>query len=210
MVEHKCSDWRRSGSDSGCKPGSFVLAVRLLPRIAACPSFSLSGRIISIASSTKLVCEAGCSTLDMRISQDNLMTGCSSEMSLVSEAVSLGSFVRSMSLLNEQRPGIWVHQHGLGNLSTISCVCIEGLRLLSGRDLVDSIAYRLGLIGAPVRNHKQFEIGLFSDLRNLRTGIDCQIEPAKVRTKPPTNHPSGLTGLTCLVNLAVWSTLYST
>ena len=35
--------------------------------------------------------------------------------------------------------------------------------------------------GRPVRNMKKFEEGIFSDLRNLKPGVDASLEEPKVR-----------------------------
>lgn len=42
----------------------------------------------------------------------------------------------------------------------------------------------LQAFGRPVRNMKKFEEGVFSDLRNLKPGVDACLEEPKVRAEP--------------------------
>ena len=45
--------------------------------------------------------------------------------------------------------------------------------------VVKIIAFRFASIGRPITNVRKFEEGIFSDLRNLKAGVDATLEPAK-------------------------------
>lgn len=51
--------------------------------------------------------------------------------------------------------------------------------MISGRDVVDSIAYRLQGLGRTLTNYKHFQTGVYSDLRNLVEQVECHTEQAK-------------------------------
>ena len=48
-------------------------------------------------------------------------------------------------------------------------------------DIVRALVFRFEAFGRPVRNMKKFEEGVFSDLRNLKPGVDACLEEPKVR-----------------------------
>ncbi|KAJ3194936.1 homeodomain transcription factor ste12, partial [Irineochytrium annulatum] len=58
----------------------------------------------------------------------------------------------------------------------ISCVLWNNLFHVTGTDIVRSLTFRFAAFGRPVRNLKKFEEGVFSDLRNLKPGIDATLE----------------------------------
>ncbi|SAL99293.1 hypothetical protein [Absidia glauca] len=62
---------------------------------------------------------------------------------------------------------------------TISCVLWEGFYLITGTDIVRSLYARFHAFGRPVTNTKKFEEGVFSDLRNLKPGLDARLEDPK-------------------------------
>ena len=41
------------------------------------------------------------------------------------------------------------------------------------------LAFRFQAFGRPVKNSKKFEEGIFSDLRNLKSGTDASLEEPK-------------------------------
>ena len=47
---------------------------------------------------------------------------------------------------------------------------------ISGTDIVRCLAFRFQAFGRPVKNSKKFEEGIFSDLRNLKSGTDASLE----------------------------------
>jgi hypothetical protein len=51
---------------------------------------------------------------------------------------------------------------------------------VSGTDIVRALHFRFAAFGRPVRNAKKFEEGIFSDLRNLKSGSDATLEEPKV------------------------------
>ncbi|KAI8819336.1 STE like transcription factor-domain-containing protein, partial [Fimicolochytrium jonesii] len=64
----------------------------------------------------------------------------------------------------------------LPNGEHISCVLWNNLFHITGTDIVRSLIYRFEAFGRPVSNVKKFEEGVFSDLRNLKPGIDATLE----------------------------------
>ncbi|KAJ5145928.1 uncharacterized protein N7515_000492 [Penicillium bovifimosum] len=61
----------------------------------------------------------------------------------------------------------------------VSCVYWSGLFHISGTDIVRCLAFRFQAFGRPVKNSKKFEEGIFSDLRNLKAGVDAVLEDPK-------------------------------
>lgn len=62
----------------------------------------------------------------------------------------------------------------------VSCVLWNGLYHITGTDIVRALVFRFEAFGRPVRNMKKFEEGVFSDLRNLKPGVDACLEEPKV------------------------------
>ncbi|ORZ19332.1 transcription factor, STE-like protein, partial [Absidia repens] len=62
---------------------------------------------------------------------------------------------------------------------SISCVLWNGLYFVTGTDIVRSLTFRFHAFGRPITNTKKFEEGIFSDLRNLKPGIDARLEEPK-------------------------------
>lgn len=62
----------------------------------------------------------------------------------------------------------------------VSCVLWSGTYHITGTDIVRALVYRFEAFGRPVRNMKKFEEGVFSDLRNLKPGVDATLEEPKV------------------------------
>lgn len=61
----------------------------------------------------------------------------------------------------------------------ISCVLYNNLFHVTGTDIVRSLVFRFQAFGRPVQNIKKFEEGVFSDLRNLKPGMDASLEEPK-------------------------------
>lgn len=61
----------------------------------------------------------------------------------------------------------------------ISCVLWNNLFHISGTDIVRCLSFRFQAFGRPVKNSKKFEEGIFSDLRNLKSGTDASLEEPK-------------------------------
>ncbi|KAI9837486.1 MAG: hypothetical protein M1819_007134 [Sarea resinae] len=61
----------------------------------------------------------------------------------------------------------------------ISCVLWNNLFHISGTDIVRCLSFRFQAFGRPVKNTKKFEEGIFSDLRNLKSGTDASLEEPK-------------------------------
>lgn len=62
----------------------------------------------------------------------------------------------------------------------VSCVLWSGTYHITGTDIVRALVFRFEAFGRPVRNMKKFEEGVFSDLRNLKPGVDATLEEPKV------------------------------
>ncbi|GAB7357387.1 hypothetical protein MBLNU459_g8326t1 [Dothideomycetes sp. NU459] len=61
----------------------------------------------------------------------------------------------------------------------VSCILWNNLFHISGTDIVRCLAFRFQAFGRPVKNSKKFEEGIFSDLRNLKSGTDASLEEPK-------------------------------
>ncbi|RPA87369.1 STE-domain-containing protein [Ascobolus immersus RN42] len=61
----------------------------------------------------------------------------------------------------------------------VSCVLWNNLFHISGTDIVKCLSFRFQAFGRPVKNSKKFEEGIFSDLRNLKSGTDASLEEPK-------------------------------
>ncbi|PGH15778.1 hypothetical protein AJ79_02158 [Helicocarpus griseus UAMH5409] len=61
----------------------------------------------------------------------------------------------------------------------VSCVLWNNLFHISGTDIVRCLSFRFQAFGRPVKNNKKFEEGIFSDLRNLKSGTDASLEEPK-------------------------------
>ena len=57
--------------------------------------------------------------------------------------------------------------------------CRNNLFHISGTDIVRCLSFRFHAFGRPVKNSKKFEEGIFSDLRNLKSGTDASLEEPK-------------------------------
>jgi len=57
--------------------------------------------------------------------------------------------------------------------------CRSNLFHITGTDIVRCLAFRFQAFGRPVKNSKKFEEGIFSDLRNLKSGTDASLEEPK-------------------------------
>jgi transcription factor STE12 len=62
----------------------------------------------------------------------------------------------------------------------ITCVSWNNRYHITGTDIVRALVFRFEAFGRPVKNMKKFEEGIFSDLRNLKPGIDACLEEPKV------------------------------
>ena len=72
----------------------------------------------------------------------------------------------------------------------VTCVSWDNQHYITGTDIVRSLVFRFEAFGRPVRNMKKFEEGVFSDLRNLKPGIDAILEEPKVRAFAYLPYPS--------------------
>lgn len=61
----------------------------------------------------------------------------------------------------------------------VSCILWNNLFHISGTDIVRCLSFRFQAFGRPVKNSKKFEEGIFSDLRNLKSGTDASLEEPK-------------------------------
>jgi hypothetical protein len=80
---------------------------------------------------------------------------------------------------NDWEPRRSVRSLHLPTGESISCVYWDDLFHITGTDIVRTLLYRFHLFGRPVTNLKKFEEGIFSDLRNLKPGMDASLEEPK-------------------------------
>ncbi|KAJ9066801.1 hypothetical protein DSO57_1006092 [Entomophthora muscae] len=78
-------------------------------------------------------------------------------------------------------PSCWdqgqtIRRYMLPSGDQISCVMWGNLFFMTGTDIVRSLVFRLEAYGRSVTNFKKFEEGIFSDLRNLKPGVDAILE----------------------------------
>lgn len=79
--------------------------------------------------------------------------------------------------LNPSHPAL--NRFLLPNQEYVSCVLWNGLYHITGTDIVRALVFRFEAFGRPVKNMKKFEEGVFSDLRNLKPGMDACLEEPK-------------------------------
>jgi hypothetical protein len=73
-------------------------------------------------------------------------------------------------------PSQMIQRYTLPTGETISCLLWKSVFYITGTDIVKCLVFRFMAIGRPVKNIKKFEEGVFSDLRNLKPGIDASLE----------------------------------
>lgn len=61
----------------------------------------------------------------------------------------------------------------------ITCISWNNRYYITGTDIVRALIFRFEAFGRPVGNMKKFEEGIFSDLRNLKPGVDACLEEPK-------------------------------
>lgn len=61
----------------------------------------------------------------------------------------------------------------------VSCIFWNNLYYITGTDVVKCCIYRMQRFGRDIIQKKKFEEGIFSDLRNLKCGIDATLEQPK-------------------------------
>lgn len=61
----------------------------------------------------------------------------------------------------------------------VSCIFWNNLYFVTGTDIVRCIVYKFQHFGRKIIDRKKFEEGIFSDLRNLKCGVDAVLEPPK-------------------------------
>ncbi|CCF58129.1 hypothetical protein KAFR_0D04820 [Kazachstania africana CBS 2517] len=66
-----------------------------------------------------------------------------------------------------------------GTHGFVSCVFWNNLFYITGTDIVKTCLYKMECFGRKVINLKKFEEGVFSDLRNLKCGVDAILEQPK-------------------------------
>lgn len=95
--------------------------------------------------------------------------------------------IKDLQHFLELAPSLWgppprqpdpsINTFTMGNGEKISCILWSELFFITGTDIVKIIAYRFSLLNRPVTvSAKKFEEGIFSDLRNLRPGIEASLE----------------------------------
>ncbi|KAF4919529.1 Transcription factor steA, partial [Colletotrichum viniferum] len=77
------------------------------------------------------------------------------------------------------QPDQYIRRFLLPTGEYVSCVLWNNLFHISGTDIVRCLSFRFQAFGRPVKNSKKFEEGIFSDLRNLKSGTDASLEEPK-------------------------------
>lgn len=73
----------------------------------------------------------------------------------------------------------FIKRYALPNSEIISCVYWKGNFFVTGTDIVKILTFRFQTMGRHIINQKKFEEGIFSDLRNLKPGVDSVLEHAR-------------------------------
>ncbi|KAI9335938.1 STE like transcription factor-domain-containing protein [Obelidium mucronatum] len=74
------------------------------------------------------------------------------------------------------QPGQVIKRLKLPSNETIACILWNNLYHITGTDIVKALQFRFAAFGRPVKIQKKFEEGIFSDLRNLKPGVDATLE----------------------------------
>ena len=72
-----------------------------------------------------------------------------------------------------------IRSYQMSNGEAISCIYWRGKFFITGTDIVKILIFRFAQAGRPVLNAKKFEEGIFSDLRNLKSGTEAILEEPK-------------------------------
>ena len=97
------------------------------------------------------------------------------------ETENLKKFLASAPQLWTKSDDPPIRSYQLSNTSgdTISCIFWRGKFFITGTDIVKILLFRFSQAGRPVLNAKKFEEGIFSDLRNLKSGTEAILEEPK-------------------------------
>ncbi|KAK1926364.1 STE like transcription factor-domain-containing protein [Papiliotrema laurentii] len=79
----------------------------------------------------------------------------------------------------ETSPSTNLTKFQLPNGEYVSCILWNGLYHITGTDIVRALSFRFEAFGRPVKATKKWEEGVFSDLRNLKPGLDASLEEPK-------------------------------
>lgn len=88
-----------------------------------------------------------------------------------------GSYASHPALNTPSHPQL--NRFMLPSQEFVTCVLWNGLYHITGTDIVRALVFRFEAFGRPVKNMKKFEEGVFSDLRNLKPGVDASLEEPK-------------------------------
>ncbi|ODV90555.1 hypothetical protein CANCADRAFT_18583, partial [Tortispora caseinolytica NRRL Y-17796] len=80
---------------------------------------------------------------------------------------------------NNWLPAQIIRRYLLPSEEYISCVKWDGIYYITGTDIIRALVFQFAAFGRPITNIKKFEEGVFSDLRNLKTGKDAILEEPK-------------------------------
>jgi hypothetical protein len=98
----------------------------------------------------------------------------SSALSLEDQVEQLKHFLATAP--NNWDPSKFTKKFMLPNNEYISCAYWKGVFHVTGTDIIRALVFRFQAYGRPVKNLKKFEEGVFSDLRNLKPGVDATLE----------------------------------
>ncbi|KAJ1656672.1 hypothetical protein IWQ61_003788 [Dispira simplex] len=67
-------------------------------------------------------------------------------------------------------------RHKLPTGDQVACIRWKEQFYITSTDIIRGLVFRFLAVGRPVRKMKKFEEGVFSDLRNLKSGVDASLE----------------------------------
>ncbi|KAJ1959396.1 hypothetical protein IWQ62_004627 [Dispira parvispora] len=67
-------------------------------------------------------------------------------------------------------------RHKLPTGDQVACIRWKERFYITSTDIIRGLVFRFLAVGRPVRKMKKFEEGVFSDLRNLKSGVDASLE----------------------------------
>jgi len=91
--------------------------------------------------------------------------------------------VADLRMFLQNAPRLWsspsdppIRKYRLSNGEEISCIFWRSCFFITGTDIVKILMFRFHRLGRGILNPKKFEEGVFSDLRNLKPGVDAVLE----------------------------------
>ncbi|KAJ3283538.1 homeodomain transcription factor ste12, partial [Blyttiomyces sp. JEL0837] len=121
------------------------------------------------------------SAADMTVGGSSGAGGPNLEMKDEEDPVVIQEALENLKLFLATAPSSWepdqiIKRFALPTGEYVSCVLWNNLFHITGTDIVRCLLFRFKAFGRPVKHVKKFEEGVFSDLRNLKPGVDASLE----------------------------------